>query len=547
LRSVEKAVESKQLELNQCNKDIHRLESALKTARKVLDVYQQHRDHLISTHNSLSLGFVEPVPLFNGIPSCEAIESFLAEDIPSRNAICKVEINAVRTACGRVRKTIESLDEELRCQRISLTFTEWSLETSSAAKSMIEKTVEVIRERFRAIKRVPEEIWMEILGMAVQEANNEWRLNSQMYETPSFALPLAQVCCSWRRYMLDAPKLWTTIVSGNPQEKNKYKRDRLITLLVKRSQGNALTVVDNRHTTSSPRGWSGWWPLDPKSAKSILSNYHYHARMWEKYPKIRLPETPWPRPRGLVLQNHQLELLHGVSHEVTNDLKFFSDIALINVPLDEYNSVVSNALTRLKIEFGSTSSVFKPTTSLRYLLSASLQSLELSQCHPDMLEWKGSAFHLPNLQTLSVTPHEHYLMRFLDVPFLSNFKISFPRGPLAYKSDQWIDSFTGTCASVQTIQFIWTKVDTFGIVLLFTKLWESASKLQKMTFSNAKLYGEDFHLAFERSAKRSNRLASLVIDGCVGVSQADCERLLPMVDRLSVFNSEFRTRLQKPS
>jgi hypothetical protein len=94
--SIEEIVNDKLLEVKRCEAEVQRLKSALKIARHALDIYQKHRDHLLFAQNTFSAPPFTSMPLFNGLASCENIEAYLGRDIPARNGICKVEIDAVK-------------------------------------------------------------------------------------------------------------------------------------------------------------------------------------------------------------------------------------------------------------------------------------------------------------------------------------------------------------------------------------------------------------------------------------------------------------------
>jgi hypothetical protein len=278
--------------------------------------------------------------------------------------------------CGKLSKTVGGLDEELRCQGISLTFAEWSLQISISEMGVRKRMVQTIKERFRAIKRIPEEIWVGILGIVVEYVGEEWHVGPSEYDQPSAAFYLAQVCHLWRKHLLNTPRLWTTIVTVDPEE-NSDGRDRLMSMLVQRAQGWRLNVINNFNISVSPPYWGGWWPLLPDSANMMLSNYNCHIRQWGNFSKKRPADKPWPKPVHLVLQAYTSQRGRSISHAMRKNLREIPELTIINTEIGESDKIVSDSLMRLKIDFNSVAptSYTKPKTQLRCLLSPSLQSL----------------------------------------------------------------------------------------------------------------------------------------------------------------------------
>jgi hypothetical protein len=70
-------------------------------------------------------------------------------------------------------------------------------------------------------------------------------------------------------------------------------------------------------------------------------------------------------------------------------------------------------------------------------------------------------------------------------------------------------------------------------------LHSNAPKLTTLKLIAGVLDGHRLSTHLEKIAEStSKRLTSLTIDSCVGLSQADCERLCLIVGKLDVFRSE---------
>jgi chromosome segregation ATPase len=194
LASLGQRINSKQSAINTCKSSVSTLERSLTTASDALKLYKQHLQQLTTIHQALSTRFSATLTSSNDI---FAFAPFLADNLARRIESCHAEVNAVKEACKKLHLSITSLKEDLRCQRHHLAVSEMSLQASILARDEIQGIVGAIKERFRPIKRIPDEIWLEILEIAVEGMNKALTLNSSNITTSSVALPLSHVCMTW--------------------------------------------------------------------------------------------------------------------------------------------------------------------------------------------------------------------------------------------------------------------------------------------------------------------------------------------------------------
>jgi hypothetical protein len=259
-----------------------------------------------------------------------------------------------------------------------------------------------------------------------------------------------------------------------------------------------------------------------------------------------------PTPNAVILEAAVPGEPVPLSDAVLNRIKDTRVIKVRNVILRPQNPIVSQTLAHLAITFDSPfprSSINNRTYSLFPLLSDSLKSLSFSHYDLDMVSWQnGTAIDLPDLHTLSLTPHEHHIISALGLPKLRTLTISLPHGPVGVPTETWVTKLATLCTNVSNLTLDWVKPDLFALnksppidmVSVFTLLHSSASRLNALKLVAGVIDGYELSTHLERIAKStSKRLTSLTIDGCVGLSQADCERLRPIVGKLEVFGCEW--------
>lgn len=200
----------------------------------------------------------------------------------------------------------------------------------------------------------------------------------------------------------------------------------------------------------------------------------------------------------------------------------------------------SNALVVLSV----TLTMPHDTYPLRRHLRHSLKVLRLQHFDVENAPVLTELVRLPNLHTLSVTPLEYKIVEMLKLPKLSALKISQPVKWGAC-SDQWLDSFIPLCPMVTELQLFGQehKCGKFDALQVFMKLHHQLPKLQRVRFAHVDLDGSvlaDFlDTTVDAQVSAGPRLKKLTIDGCIGVSRWDCDRLVQFVDKLNVYDTVY--------
>jgi F-box-like len=537
LASFGPRISSKQSTIATCKASIDSLEKSLSVASDALELYKQHLQQLVTTHRALSTRFSATLSPRN---DALAFAPFLADHLAQRIETCRTEVNAVKEACKKLNLSIASLKEDLCCQKHHLAVSEMSLQASILARDEIQGIVGAIKERFRPIKRIPDEIWLEILEIVVEEMNKALSLNSSDTTTSSVALPLSHVCMTWRRVTLRSSRIWTTIHCSAPAGKNLVKRRKLMSLLLERAKPRPVTLLDKRRYRAERTWFCWWWPegfdydVIGQMGRSI-----YHTMLSDDHPRSG-------QSSGFHLSIHpslifEAKALSSARPPVEGLMSRFigntDSLTLVNVVVRSWSPVLLNRLVDLKIVFNSPCSTTGSTElySLPLLLNEGLRSLHLSHYNSSMVSWPGGAIQLSELTTLFITPHEHHIVNKLDLPALTNLTISKPPGPLCASANRWLPKMAILCKNISKLT-----LDQFEPMLpVFVGLYPHAPKLEALTFSHSTLEGREICVNLKRFAEEmQKKLPSLTFESCVGLSQEDCESLDKVVDTLKVFRSE---------
>jgi hypothetical protein len=320
-------------------------------------------------------------------------------------------------------------------------------------------------------------------------------------------------------------------------------------LLLQRAQEKRIIIIDKRQYRSRTRFKSAWWDshivfgLEEHTYRVILSD---RKSLYD--PTIRMTPTPEVVILEAVAPGEPVPL----SDADLRTIETISAIEMRNVMLLPENPIVSQTLTHLAITFDSSfpgSGINNRTYNLLPLLSDSLHSLSLSHYAVDTVSWRdGTTINLLDLHTLSITPHEHHIVSALGIPKLRTLTISLPHGPLGVPTEVWVTKLATLCTSVSTLALDWVKTDLFALnkslpvdmVSVLTLLHSKAPKLTALKLIAGVLDAQGLITHLEKMAEStSKQLASLTIDSCIGLSEADCERLRITVGTLDVFRSEW--------
>lgn len=462
--------------------------------------------------------------------ACEAVS--LCSTIQATTAEETVN-SAMSMALSELETLLASADDALRRQRLILNVNSSSLRLYSMERQPIQTILDDIRERFSVIKRVPDEIWYEILTLRLIRENRHW---PQPKDAPLFipALHYTHVCRSWRRVVNSSPRMWRGIHWNMGPEKEP-NRD-LINLWISRSQEDDRRLYERQSYSGLTYAGSTHMNLQlPISDKLQYFLYQTrkrlpHSRTADRSSAINLPVLCLQSPTSFTrVQSVQANLIHRFPLLETLKLQNTLPKSIVNLP---------DSLTHLSLEF----SIPHETYRLVDFLRPSLESLRLLHFDGSTTPTLGQNIILPRLLILDVTPLEHDILKKLKLPVLENLFINPPRNGAATFPIGWAEALIPHCTKVASLRLDWpARLPDEGRISidrlqLLQYLRVHTPRLLIVKFGSGSIDGNALADLFETNLH--HRLEQLIIDGCIGVSRMDCERLVEHVDKLSVYRSE---------
>ncbi|KAG8831653.1 hypothetical protein FRC17_002797 [Serendipita sp. 399] len=556
LALIDERMAKDQLTVTACDLAIGKLEKSLTKAREMHRVYQDHSTNIKNTLRTLSFSSTRTVVQPDAPEPCKELSTLLGHEIPDREKKLRAESLELAIFCDKLEITIGNLEEELRCTHHTKAV---ALETLQAAKNHradIQGLVDNIRSCFRAIKKVPTEVWAEIFRLRVEEDNRHF-LAEDCLERKSTALTLSHVCQPWRRIALGTPQLWETAHWRSGPNGN-VKPD-MIASIRDRANDRPFTVVAS-HGQLFPSSLPS--THDVLTISQSLQEYTLHLLVERAEEKMAAPlyQPIFFSPSALTVQVQSAEPLRStfLYRNLVSSFSNMKKLTFINFFPALAFSEPFRQLTYLKID---TVTDQKPY-NLGQLLVESLEELHLAHNGPSNLPSLGHAISLPNLKRLGITPLEHVLLGQLRLPALTDLTIVYPRVDTDVDTAPWIKSVGAVLSNVTALRFDWTNApsvkastlteplsptpvvapvvtSTIDMLSVLRKLQPYATHLEELDFIDGSLHGVELSGFLDEVLEVSAVIFKKVtIERCIGISRTDCERLSQQVEKLKVIESE---------
>jgi hypothetical protein len=440
----------------------------------------------------------------------------------SDSSIGRVELNfTFKDVSGDIR----------RRRRLLVNVTSTSLKIYSLAEQRVLSELREISRILGFVKRIPDEIWYEILGRRIARDTHYWPPKKfKGVFLPS--LTLSHVCSQWRRVIISSPSMWRSIHWNltRGQEPNQ----ELLKLWASRSQDAAPRIYERLRHSGLPTGALTHIRLGFPSHQKL--RYYIHQ---DRSLSDHLGEDQ-PTSNCSFLLVRQSKSAKRVQTLQRRLLKMFTAIETLCLEgvTPKRGVVLPESLTIMAIGFYGPHESY----SLRELLVGRLTFLKLIHFSEDGVPSLEYPVLLPNLVTLQITPLEHHIAAKLILPSIDSLRI-FPQKPIKQSTD-WVDSLIPHCANLRCLSLDaptlshserQSPYDRLGA---FRYLREHAARLRTLQFSDGSINGTglaDF-LESDRQGVHST-IEELTIESCTGVSRMDCDRLIEVVDRLNVYRS----------
>lgn len=432
---------------------------------------------------------------------------------------------------------ILSVETALRQKRIVLRVNSARLKRSSSTDEAVSADIKAITDTLSAIRRVPEEIWYEILGRRIAIDNHYWP-----YKTIKGvflpALSFCHVCCLWRRIIFNSPSMWRAIHWN--LRYNQEPNPDLLALWRSRSPDIMIRIYERLSYAGVPKGAFGrerfQLPVDQK-----LQYFLHQDKSFSKHSgrvqdttqcSVLLIRTSKSPIRTRTLQRRLLKIFPALE---TLCLEGVLPKQGLNMP---------DSLKILSIVFDRPHNTYP----LADILTERLTFLKLIHFTEKGTPSPQATIRLPNLVTLEITPLEHEIAARLYLPSLEKLRIYPPESSTATYSSDWLDSLLPHCANLRTLCLDLNSAAnsrcatsfSFDRIHILRYLRVHAHQLRKLTFNKGYLSGSLLADFVERDQQEYwSRFEEVTIHGCTGVSRMDCDRLLRLVPKLNVYESAF--------
>ncbi|KAG8823662.1 hypothetical protein FRC19_003372 [Serendipita sp. 401] len=534
-----------------CDLAIGKLEKSLTKAREMHRVYQDHSANIKNTLRTISFSSTRTVVQPDAPEPCKELSTLLGHEIPDREKKLRSESVELAVFCDKLDITIGNLEEDLRCTYHTRAIALETLNASKNHRADIQGLVDNIQSCFRAIKKVPTEVWAEIFRLRVEEDDRHF-LSEDSPERRSTILTLSHVCQPWRRVAMGIPELWRTAHWRSGANGN-IKPD-MIAFMREKSNEGPFTVVTN-HGQLFPSSLPS--THDVLTMSQSLQEYTLHLLVERAEEKMAPPmyQPIFFSPSALKVQVQATEPLRStfLYRNLVSSFSNTKKLTFINFfPALAFNEPFRQ-LTYLKIDTVTDQKQY----NLGQLLVESLEELHLAHNKSSNLPSLGHAISLPNLKKLGITPLEHVLLGQLRFSALTDLTISYPRIDDEMDTAPWIKSVGAVLGDVTVLRLDWTNaprvnstfatelqspvsatVPTIDMLSVLRKLQPYATHLEEVEFSDGYLHGIELSGFLDEVLEVSAAIFKrITIARCIGISRTDCERLSQQVEKLRIFDT----------
>ncbi|CAG7853199.1 SubName: Full=Uncharacterized protein {ECO:0000313/EMBL:CCA75554.1}; Flags: Fragment [Serendipita indica DSM 11827] len=447
---------------------------------------------------------------------------------------------------------VEFLEQQLRDTLIS------SEQESTSTFISTPEQVPPLEERTFPNCDIPTEIWLAIFRYAIDAMiqdyiNEPLRLKQFLFPPPNHALTREADTVTYARNRAQSTLAQSSTATNqkpitllldvserfdSKESELRYLRDRQRSRLAEPGRN-----LDGRELLLFPEG--GYdvhlflrpanlqmkrptWRVHPKAPTEI----RHVVRIGGKHsPKPTSLTIHWPRRSRFSAQIHSLIRSYQPQHLTLVD----------NFPDWEDFRVPGIKSIRLK------TTETQRHIALEWMILPFLQELYVHSCRLDISAYFPSNLPTPltRLRVLGITPvHVSFLTR-IDFPCLETV-IFYPPNikPRARRlGEEWTTTLAGVIKSITALEFEgWPakyqrNVVYHSIVPLCLALLHQLPHLQRVTFRQSFVWAEGLveRLPATLGLKVGAQLEELVLDECIGVTQAHCDALAAVVSKIKVF------------
>ncbi|KAG8786850.1 hypothetical protein FRB91_004038 [Serendipita sp. 411] len=388
--------------------------------------------------------------------------------------------------------------------------------------------------------RVPDEVWLLVFGILLEEDNRLYRTKDQRWLFAPPTLTASQVCQHWRRVTHSHSSLWTKIGFQFDRYWEPRQLDLFRLVLERAGDQKVFLIVDMSSSRVHSNATDETDYVDIQSIEGIRNG---------KF--ILGVENP---PRTLNLRelcdktgitSFTAVIINGSDlRQNTGDLEQLPDTRVASF-YDFYPSSSAAALEDLhSLHLYSESSRRKVDVS-PFLLRG-LHELTLRGDSIDLPSDSEDAFVLPELTSLRLSPLQRGFLKRVTTPRLSTLTLDPPDGPDESIGSDWSSPLLGVSSTCSIIRFdMWETLPLESPVppycsasAVCLEIIRGSQKPVKVQFIDSYVDGERLVsdlLALMGSGVGTKAIEEMVIDRCTGMTRMDCDALLGIVDCLKIY------------
>jgi hypothetical protein len=556
--TVEKELSKEKKLLETCNNAIFNLELILPEGKQILTANEgslasflniQSHLHTIELIEEKSLK-EEPTTktLYSELRNCSQKPlKGLSEYIDDQISNLKAD---VRVIWDKVRE----LEIELGGWKKSKRLLERAIKRLKANYSEVQADISLGNESFRAIWRMPSELWAKIFQYTIQEKLASYLKENQSnlgMRPPIF--DLSQVCQNWKYIINGSPELWSLVYVAPANVWRQDEHDLAATSLEK---GNApITII----TSLNQSFWNGYQHhrrYDKNGALgSIVSpnentifngkEYTLLVDMHDDHNTVmqRLSYFPLRQPTSLVFSSRS-SVRHNYIFNYFSTFSTVKSFSLINDnPSSLPNASFASYLPQLE-KLTLHVKTFPNNVQIGNLLTNTLHELYLRNDGGG--NWPNiPTIHLPQLRVLGVTSPGSYLLDKLTAKGLKSLTLYGPQdcGISQMPSSQQSSTIYSQLVNLKFED--WRKPDlldgSLGAVVAFGKLVSKLRALETVKFIGSFVDGKALASVIRAEVEDLwglgclQKLEEVTLSDPSGITNDQCKGLKDLVARVKIY------------
>jgi hypothetical protein len=417
LKHNAKQIEEEEAQIMSCDNAIYNLELAIPDGRKLLKAY----DDSLSTLNTLreqisdisSLLSWDMKPEETSEALCGELKECFIMRAANKGNLIQDQIELITTEVQRLCDKIRQLEMDLEMWRFSRKLSQSTLDHLTSTKNAIEEDIESAKSTFRALWKIPADIWVTIFDWVRREELNDYLKRTDFKTLRPIIHVLSHICYSWRHIVDTEPLLWTTVYAP-PTPAWKYHECDLLFSSAQKSNRHItlLANVNQKFMSNFQYNPSRHLEKDGSIAATLVPDermflhgkpYTLHVKMLADHDGVmqRMSHVPFRQASSVILQC-ELGISYGfilsyVSYQAVNSLTIISDWAT-SLPAINIVETIPH-ITKLNL------SVRRLLTNMAIVgyLPPALEELHIR--HEDRATFPSlpTTIQLPNLRTLGLS------------------------------------------------------------------------------------------------------------------------------------------------